>query len=505
MEKKDIDNIKEIFITQEDRDISGLQKQELHNYIDLRIDEIEESFKLLCDEFSKRFRNHEWIIMNKSICYVSDISAFIPNLDEFECYSQNGIAVSSISVTDDTFFEGFFGSIPTEEEAHIFLSDNNIYKLENDKIRCFGDEFSGITCSSEKYFLLTDNGFKGNKNVFKYGESLGTLKDLPILTVPVYRLKNDNIENNSANILFYWLQQGLRPKVFKNSSAKSVCELLNNLYKKNKNWFEVIDNNIVFKNKDDIKKYFYANCLTEDFYFLPEIRHIRESNKVEADDEFIEDFKNKLIKSENVRCDLPLISAEYLTGINLGLWDLFDYNELRKDNCIKKVTLPEDKPIYFRNPRKDISDSFVAIDFGTKSTVVCYKNSNNEFLPIKVAGDQFGDGNIDLYENPSVMHFKDLEKFSKDYKLSNGRPNTKWEDLKVAHEAFNELIGQGKFESFFIDLKSWCASENIYRIKDEQGKSKEFSSFIELSKSDFENPVEYYAYFLGLYINNQSM
>ncbi len=452
MSNSDIGNIKEIFVARKDKkenDIVELQQRVLKKYIDLRIDEIEESFKILCDEFDAIFNENGYILMNKNsyyFYYVHKISSILPNkLSHFKLYSQND-SDSSVNQEESISFEEFMENSPNEDDIRRFLEYNKVQTHQID---------SGST----------------------------------------------------SNILFVLLKNKFRPKTFKNNSTKSICELLNVLYKKNNDWFTVSENSIIFKNKDDVKKYFYDNAEKQEFYFLPEIENIINGDKIEADDEFIENFKQELLECEFYRCNLPNIFAGTLSEIGLGHWDLFDYNDLRKDDCIKIVTLPKDKTIYFRDPHIDCNDSQVAIDFGTKSTVVAYKDRKGGFITIKLTSsrDQELDKNKDLYENPTIMHFKNFKSFSEAYNERAGRPNTKWVDLTVAHEAVGEFE-QSKFEEYFIDLKSWCASKKKNKIKDKEGKEQEFPPFLELSKLINEpNPVEYYAYFLGLYINNMSV
>ena len=186
------------------------------------------------------------------------------------------------------------------------------------------------------------------------------------------------------------------------------------------------------------------------------------------DEEFIEAFKEKMLDSERKRAGLDKLRDEILTSMALGHWDLWDYNELREESCVKKISLPEDKIFYARDPFEDIIDNTVAIDFGTKSTVVAYKTSFNEFIPLRLSGYLDSKIDNDLYENPSVIHFVDFQSFLKDYSSRLGRPDTKLKDLNIGHIAFQELDSRN-FESYFIDLKSWCCSNNSYMLKDEKG------------------------------------
>ena len=109
------------------------------------------------------------------------------------------------------------------------------------------------------------------------------------------------------------------------------------------------------------------------------------------------------------------------------------------------------------------------------------------------------------YENPTVIEFRDIEKFLKDYNTKVGRPNTKWEDVIVSHTAFRNLVEGTNELSIISDIKQWCASknENIV-IVDRKGKEITLSPYLELNEKskDYLDPVEIYAYYIGSYINN---
>ena len=228
-----------------------------------------------------------------------------------------------------------------------------------------------------------------------------------------------------------------------------------------------------------------------------------EAEQLQSDEEFIEAFKEKMLNCDYERAGLPRLSDEVLTNKKLGHWDLWDYNEQREKDCNKKITLPEGQYFYARNPFEDVIDSVVAIDFGTESTVAGYLDKG-QFVPIQV-NNVYNNGNLDRYENLSVMHFVDFEHFIEDYNRKVGRPDTKWNDLTVsndAHEAQQDCYygAIGNFDSFLNDLLSWCSSNKRDRIKDKKGKIYEFPAYFDIKDGE-PDPIEYYAYYLGLFIN----
>ncbi|MFI3210502.1 MAG: hypothetical protein R3Y64_05570 [Peptostreptococcaceae bacterium] len=109
------------------------------------------------------------------------------------------------------------------------------------------------------------------------------------------------------------------------------------------------------------------------------------------------------------------------------------------------------------------------------------------------------------YENPTAMEFINIDKFMAEYNKVNGRPKTEWNDLTISHTAFINLINSesgNDYYSYFIDLKRWCGNkESRIRLKDRNNKIFDLPTFLEVGEGAL-NPVEIYAYYLGLYINN---
>ena len=215
----------------------------------------------------------------------------------------------------------------------------------------------------------------------------------------------------------------------------------------------------------------------------------------------VKETKEKLLNCEKVRADIEPYEERILTDPNRGHWDLWKEKE---DERKKYVSLDEN--LFAKNPKTDINEEgVIAIDFGTKSTVVVYQGKIEHPLPMGI-----GDGNISAgvtksrYENPTVMHFVNLETFLKDYQSAVGRPETKWADLPISHTAMDKLehCKSEDYYAFLYQIKQWAgAREKQYRIKDMEGNVYTLPSFMELKDTDF-NPIEIYAYYIGLYINN---
>ena len=218
-----------------------------------------------------------------------------------------------------------------------------------------------------------------------------------------------------------------------------------------------------------------------------------------ADDKnFTERLKNSLLTCDNVRAGLDPYDENILFDPNRGHWDLWDFD---KENG-KEFSLEEN--FVARDPADDVSSGIVAIDFGTSRTVVVYENEYSQILPLQVGSGTFRGGfNNSDYENPTVIQFIDIETFLTAYYLREGRPFTRWSDVKISHEAFNNLLNGGseKFYSFLTDLKQWCGSKSQFMLRDEKNFITQLAPFADLAEDEI-NPLEIYAYYLGLYINN---
>lgn len=212
------------------------------------------------------------------------------------------------------------------------------------------------------------------------------------------------------------------------------------------------------------------------------------------------DIKEKLLNCEKVRADIEPYEERILTDPNRGHWDLWDGQ--KEDS----YTVQTEEAFMARNPKCDINeDGVIAIDFGTKSTIVVYQSDIEHSLPMGI-----GDGNLSKgattkrYENPTVMEFVNLENFLDAYREKAGRPNTVWEDLPISHTAM-EKFKNSKSEEYYAylhQIKQWAGNrEKQFRIQPINGESLILPAFIDLKEDDV-NPIEIYAYYIGLYINN---
>lgn len=219
---------------------------------------------------------------------------------------------------------------------------------------------------------------------------------------------------------------------------------------------------------------------------------------------FTEDMEQlvfgSLLDCDFKRAGIDKYDMKILEDAGRGHWDLWDMDSSKGDKV--KLSLP----LVAKNPLADIHwDGVVGIDFGTKSTVVVYQDGNAHMYPMRIgSGNYKKEVRATDYENPTVMQFIDIGRFMEMYKEKEGRPGTLWEDVNISHTASEALktASSEKYYSFFGDLKQWCGDKNRQvRIRDTKGLEKTLPAFTDITEDGF-NPIELYAYFLGLFINN---
>ncbi len=245
--------------------------------------------------------------------------------------------------------------------------------------------------------------------------------------------------------------------------------------------------------------------------------------------------EKKQIYEEYLQCDFNRAEIEpypekILEDINAGHWELWEEEPVKNNNSQNNNKNNNDKSgdgnqqintaeqdgkhyitvspsLVARNPLADVrEDGIVGIDFGTKSTIVVYQNGSDTILPMRVGSGRYKKAlRQEDFENPTVMEFRDIESFLKDYTQKEGRPQTKWSDITVSHKAAEQLKNgndSSQYYSFFSDLKQWSGDRTRkIRVKDTKGKERLLPAFVDMNGTEF-NPLEIYAYYLGLFINN---
>lgn len=247
-------------------------------------------------------------------------------------------------------------------------------------------------------------------------------------------------------------------------------------------------------------------------YYKKELQHVK---KIEDYKKYLGGFSvndiyelyiNELKNCDLKRANISPYTDDMLEDINNGHWNVYESfaDEYNTDTYLCKV--PKNKILVARNPLRDVNMKAVCgIDFGTKSTVVVCHDKDDKLLRVG-ASNFLEEPRVEDYENPTVIHIIDYEHFINNYKSSAGRPNTEYKDLQVSHDAAKEIyktnFDKTRFYSVFSELKQWANSKYRNQIlQDYNGNFINLKPYLSLEKDDFD-PIEIYAYFLGLNINN---
>lgn len=218
---------------------------------------------------------------------------------------------------------------------------------------------------------------------------------------------------------------------------------------------------------------------------------------------------NQLEKLDYTPCRLPKLDAAQLSDPEKGLWELWgqDAATLKEFNLVA------------RDPSRDIQRRAVAIDFGTSSTVVAMDTASGARELLRIGTRDFYQAvEAKHFENPTVLECLDFSAFNKVWQSQAYRPELNWDWMRAAHEAqasFRDNPGDIAILACMIPrLKQWAlrsAEDNLLRITGRQGVEVEIPHHlernpvrgqpIEVSDGDIFDPIELYAWYLGMAIN----
>ena len=407
-----------------------------------------------------RLDKDRWVVMLDDFVYDSQIKAcwfgIMRNRKNFyKGYNSGDYTKKVLKDIKDLYKSNFNLDLPTQKEL-----TNSLTKINS----------APFSITNKRPYSTGDNIIFKHKNYIQgYDTDINYLRENSSgQAVPLLRLTSDNNFNiNPREVFFRWIVLGLIPKDLKDDSEyMRVLKRFNQLNINIENYFNI--KNITLK---------------DSFVF--------------ENDEIVD----KLINEDTIRADINPYNEKILSDTNQGHWSLWVDNNKLPNQIEMKLT---DK-LVARNPKSSIIDGTVGIDFGTKSTVVVYQKDDTKIYPMRI-----GTGNLTKtiksshYENPTFMEFNDITNFIKSYNQRDGRPFTKWQDLTISHTAFNSMTTSqsSDFNSFISELKQWAGDKNKkLKIVDKDKTILDLPPFMQLK--DEVNPIEIYAYYLGLYINNQ--
>lgn len=485
------------------------KKRRLKEIIAKKAESVEKEFEDLCAEFDAKFESHEWIWLSKKddkakeVYYIPEITAIMPNLDKWVCAEYSTGGYYDTDQIENLDFFGFVGDLPTEVESRTCFNVKGRERYCFDSsgyLKICGNSLHGIIFKkqNEYWYLFTYNDVYYVNKSYKIPTKLKS--DYKMANVPIHRFDGINAKQaNAACAFIYWLENDLEPDVadgFKCRESKEAFAKLQEIYDKYSNFLSCTDK--ITLNKEAILE----TCLERNVpNFLEDAKTLINSDTV-TDEDFAENFFEELRNCDYNRIMLEPYDSQLLTQQNRGHWDLWDYD-------VKEVAgeILLSKPLVARNPVVDVNDAgIVAIDFGTKSTIVAYEDENSKINLLQVGSGDYSRGTkAKNFENPTIIEFMRLKKFLEAYNERCGRPRTSFNDVAISHTAFNDLKKSSNSElytSFFDNIKQWCGQTgNGVRITDATGAVTELPSFANIGEDDL-NPLEIYAYYIGSYINH---
>lgn len=462
-------------------------------------DDMQNVFRCLKDIATKKFV----MMKNKAIWFDRDNAAIFPR---FENSGYHKLRYDDSSAKNKTWdYEGFnFVGITCLECVKTYVRNmGNPYMDLSNNVNGCGSFLTSEQAPSQNYCRYTNcNGY-----------SSWTNSSLSTVWIPIHRFCGKNSDGmNYIEAITTWIENGLIPeglseeveaeyqKILEDNESKKVIEEFAERYNRAMNSANIISLNKSAFAAAVLNGEFNDTIFGYDFNLAEKTKRVLDkTEKLTISPVTIRD---DLLNCDKIRADLQPYSEDRLTDINLGHWELA---EVGKEEDIE-INLPQGKEYVARPPQMDvIENGTCAIDFGTKSTVVVCRSQDARLLRV-------GKGNLskaptaDDYENPTVIELRDMEGFMAAYNGREGRPFTEWEQMTVSHQAAEAIFQNDEdssvYYSVFGELKQWAnAKGKRLLLKDRQGKVIELKPYDELTEDDFD-PIEFYAYYLGLYINN---
>ena len=443
-----------------------------------------ENLMYLQREIETEFEEEEWIkIDNYPLYYNTKVRKIIVDSNRLRC-SREGYS-KPINVPCN------FRPMTLNEALCIFGDIEKCPLIMNDVIINNEDDYEGNCRSLVGVF---DNGVEKAINVIDgtlYNWHFG---DKDSIKIP--------IADVTGNIVSFFLLHKLRI-----NELEQISEKYNYLLDwKKKGYISVSESNKKYDVKYTIKlieaiKQGSVKDVLELPFSMDSIRNVYEEQMKEKIFSIgMDKIITQLLECDYERAEITKYDEKLLMEPEQGHWDLWCEEDAED-------TIGLDYELVARNPISSIRrDGIIAIDFGTKSTVVVRQDGEENSIPM-----QIGNGEIRKklegkdFENPTVLEFVNYAKFWEDYVAKKGRPYTKWRDVTVSHKAANQLKAEtnsNNYLSFVHDIKKWAGDEGHQLIiADKNGNVQTLPHYLDISEGEFD-PIEIYAYYLGLFINN---
>ncbi|MEO5353830.1 MAG: hypothetical protein H7835_11565 [Magnetococcus sp. XQGC-1] len=234
----------------------------------------------------------------------------------------------------------------------------------------------------------------------------------------------------------------------------------------------------------------------------------------------IAEVQRYLLEGDYLRARLPILEDAYLHDTKKGVWEIYQPKPPVGKDWLE-ISLPE--PWEARNPERDVHKGVVAIDFGTSSTVVACREHGKTIL-LRVGITDFSRKPLpEDYQNPTILECIHLPNLMAAWNAEAYRPMVRWDDFHFSHTALasyrqNEA-DQRIVASILTNIKQGPllnrGNQPPPRITDQMtGADMELCATaaqmpvhgqrVSVTGNDPLDPIELYAYYLGLFINNRS-
>lgn len=464
--------------------------------------------------------NKRFVMMkNKRVWYDREVAALYPKLDQVAMpYCKSTVPSLEIYQAGEGFDTKenvlhvdditFHLATPQEAATTFHRGNGNPYVNGNGGITNYAaDNYDDNIFIADDYYYDSSNlryhrTDRSSRSSDTYG-SRGYTRAMLMIMIAWLDGK-DSQGLSPARTLHAWLQHGLIPDGLEPADEQGYIRFLEE--------YQPIDNYLDWDSQDDYVSFrkdafaqtvrkgeFRQTVFQRRFDLAGIIEDCRQGTMQYTST--LSFLREELLNCDYRRANLEPYADSVLSDINIGHWELFEAPE---ENAISVV--PSGQVWTARPPQLDVvASGTCAIDFGTKSTVVVCRNQEARLLRVGT-GDYTKAAKKEDYENPTVIELRDLTSFEQAYQQRPGRPFTTWEEITVSHQAESALlqedIDSSVYYAVFSELKQWAhEKDRRLLLKDRKGVVWKLDPYLTLADDAFD-PIEIYAYYLGLYINN---
>lgn len=247
------------------------------------------------------------------------------------------------------------------------------------------------------------------------------------------------------------------------------------------------------------KLYQKYGLVPNDAKMLAWLHDLPKTSRTVLTKEQYEEWKRSCRESDFLRLGNPYYLLSRGVFDDGRCWDVYEYGQpdVNKICC----AFPEGEWLSAKAPSRSLVEGgLVSIDFGTKSTVVVVSDQTFGSLNTLKFKTEHEDDDP-LY--PTILKFCNLEAFMECYQSKAGRPQTLWNDVSI-DDSEHESAGSDSALGIFRSLKQWMldtdSREAVLRQKGAPDKPIILNEYG--SDKNTVDPIELYAYYLGLHVNN---